>query len=198
MKIPLRLVLKDGKIVFFALVIVVVSVIVYYNIGLGIRNITRSLPKHPTKRFDQRSLSVISEAVIHHTATDSRSTTIKSIATYHVEPGNHICADGCPGISYHFMINWKGEIYQVNELETISYQCGGCNTSSIGICLIGNFNEEVPTEKALRAVAKTIKYVNRRLGRNLKISAHYDHKSTSCPGDHTNMDDIIAMVYPVA
>ena len=171
---------------------------VYYNLGIGIKNITKFLPKHPTKQFDKRSLTVITEAVVHHTGTDSKSTTIESIAKYHVEPGNHICDDGCPGISYHFMIKPNGTIYQVNELETVSYQCGGCNYNTIGICLIGNFNEEVPTEKALKAVAKTIKYVNRRLGRSLAISAHYDHKSTSCPGDNTNMDKIIEMVYPMA
>lgn len=188
----------NAKILFFILAIAALSIVVYYNVGIGIRNITGLLPRHPTKRFDKRSLTVITEAVIHHTATDSRSTTIESIARYHVEPGNHICADGCPGISYHFMIKPNGAIYQVNDLETISYQCGGCNTYTIGICLIGNFNEEIPTEKALKAAAKTIRYVNRRLGRSLAISAHKDHKSTSCPGDNTNVDKIIEMVYPVA
>ncbi|KAA3622134.1 MAG: N-acetylmuramoyl-L-alanine amidase, partial [Bacteroidetes bacterium] len=186
----------NAKIVFFGLILISVLTIVYVNMGIGIINITKLLPRHSTKRFGRRSLEDITEVVIHHTATDSASTTIDSIARYHVEPGNHICDDGCPGISYHFMIKPSGAIYQVNDLETISYQCGGCNSYTIGICLIGNFNEEVPAEKALKAVAKTIRHVNRKLGRSLTISAHYHHKSTSCPGDNTDVDRIIEMVYP--
>lgn len=190
--------IKHLKILFFALVIVVIFVIIYYNVGNRITNITRLLPKHPTRRFSKRDLSEIEAVVIHHTATDSRSTRIINIAKYHIEPGNHICEEGCPGISYHFMITHKGEIYQVNELETISYQCGGCNTSTVGICLIGDFDSETPTEKAIKAVAKTIKYVNRKVGRNLAITAHYDYANKSCPGNNTNMDRIIEMVYPMA
>lgn len=163
--------------------------------GFTIKDITDNLPKHPTKEFAKRSLSQIQEIVIHHTATDSVATSIESIAHYHVSPNNHICDDGCPGISYHFMINHKGEIYQTNQLETISYQCGGCNTTTIGVCLIGNFDNEIPTQKALTATHETIRYINQRLGRNLIVSGHRDHKTTSCPGTNINIDTIIQNVY---
>lgn len=187
-----------SKISFYILLCFVVFLVIYDQLGNRIRNITNRLPVHPSKRFNKRDLSDIDEIIIHHTATPSRTTKIKTIASYHVEPGNHICEEGCPGISYHFMINYKGEIYQVNDLETISYQCGGCNSTTVGVCLIGNFNTEIPSEKVLKSVARTIKHINKKVGRSLSISAHKDHKNTSCPGDNTNMGDILNLVYPLA
>lgn len=164
----------------------------------GITNVTKLLPRHPTKRFSRRELSEIHEVVIHHTATDSKATKIRTIADYHVNPGNHICEDGCPGIAYHFMITHKGDIYQVNDLESVSYQCGGCNSDTVGVCLIGNYDEETPSKKVLDAAVKAVKYINKKVGRSLVISGHYHHKNTSCPGDNTDLNYIQKMVYPSA
>lgn len=185
----------------FLLAIVVVFSVLWWLVSRSskkIVNITHILPRHPFKRYARRELSQIKEIVIHHSATDSKTTKIRTIAEYHATPGNHICNDGCPGIAYHFCINHRGDIYQVNDLKSITYQCGGCNSDTVGICLIGNYDEETPGERVLKSAAKTIKHINRKVGNNLTISGHYHHKNTSCPGDNTDLNKIVKMVYPLA
>ncbi|PHN06163.1 peptidoglycan recognition protein family protein [Flavilitoribacter nigricans] len=141
------------------------------------------LPVHPERKFSRRSLSQIDTIVVHHTAGPVTQTPA-DIARYHTGPGNHICAEGCPGISYHFLIDRAGLVYQVNDLEAVSFHVSGANTRSVGICLIGNYSQIEPTATQLRRLRQTIRLVERKAGRQLNLTAHRDYKATDCPGDN--------------
>ncbi len=162
----------------------------------GVRNITVRLPKHPTRVYDVRRLDQIQMAVVHHTAGPVTQTP-EDIARYHVGP-NHICDAGCPGIAYHYMIDRTATTFQVNELETISYHVSGQNTISVGICLIGNYDDIEPTKEQLNAVIRLIRMLNRKLGRALEIAGHRDFANKSCPGEHVDVDWIRQKVYGYA
>jgi N-acetyl-anhydromuramyl-L-alanine amidase AmpD len=150
-----------------------------------IKNITNSLPRHPDKDYAKRDLSAIDQIVIHHSATPE-DTTALSIANYHVGP-NHISDDGIPGIAYHFLIDVKGQILQVNELTTISWHTSGQNTRSIGICLIGNFDEISPSKAHYKSLIYLIRYLRKKLG-PLEIAGHNEYANKSCPGDQIDWE----------
>lgn len=153
-----------------------------------ITDLRRRLPVHPDREYDRRRLEQIREVIIHHTAGPV-SQTPEDIARYHSGP-NHICDQGCPGIAYHFMIDRAAKVYQVNDLETISFHVSGQNTVAVGICLIGNYDELEPTDQQLTAVVRLIRYLNRKLGKELSIAGHRDYANKSCPGLHVDVDAI--------
>jgi N-acetyl-anhydromuramyl-L-alanine amidase AmpD len=143
-----------------------------------IQNITSSLTKHKTKKYGVRNLNQITQAVIHHSAT--RMNAIGSrpqvYAKFHVENR------GWPGIGYHFVIQPNGDIFQTNELKTVSNHVQNANTKSIGICLSGNFDVEQPTEAAYNAAVWLVKVLSTQLSRELEIKAHNEYAPKSCPG----------------
>ena len=130
--------------------------------------------------------------VIHHTATPSA--TAKGIDRYHREQ-RHMEN----GMAYHFLIgNGKGmkdgEIF-IGERWKRQIQGGhlaieALNQSSIGICLVGNFERKPPTElqlKSLRALTEKLRGLS-----HLPSSAVTTHRAihpqhTSCPGRYFKM-----------
>lgn len=162
----------------------IVVLLLYRLFRQRIRIITGLLPKHPTKRFNRRSLSQIEQVVIHHSAGPAQQTP-RQIARYHIG-SNHVCADGCPGILYHYLIDRSGRAYQVNDLEAITYHAAGQNTRSVGICFIGNYNEYPPTDRQLRSLERIIDQVEKKVKRTLYRTTHQNTCGgcTECPGDY--------------
>jgi hypothetical protein len=152
---------------------------------LWLKDYREKLAKHPTRVYSRRLLSQIKRIVIHHSGTPV-DYTVEQIANYHVEPGNHICAEGCPEIAYHFVLDYKGTGYQVNDLEEISYHAGDYNSDSVAICLIGDYNVLTPKAIHYRRIRQLIRYVEAQVGHKLEIDGHGDLRDTTCPGH--NMD----------
>ncbi len=159
-----------------------------------LKDLRHRLPVHPTRRYSRRQLAQIEEVIIHHTLGPVDQTPAE-IADYHASPGNHICADGCPGIAYHILIDQFGQAYQVNDLEAISYHVSGENTRTVGICLIGNYDNLLPSKEQYKTTGKVIKWINRRVGKNLAIGGHRDYSSKSCPGANVDVEFIRKTVY---
>lgn len=162
-----------------------------------LKDLRPSLPVHPSRRYDRRQLSQIREIIVHHTAGPDTQTP-EAIARYHVQPGNHICADGCPGIGYHFLIDSRGTAYQVNDLENVSYHVSGHNTTGIGISLIGTFDDAAPAQAQYQTLIRLIRWINRKLGRYLEIHGHREFSNKSCPGWMVDIDDIRADIHTTA
>lgn len=174
--------------------VALVALLVWLSSVAGLRpwwlkDLRRRLPRHPDRIYQRRSLDQVSRIVIHHSGTPSDYSP-EQIAEYHVSAGNHICSSGCPGIAYHFLIGYDGTAYQVNDLETVSYHVGDNNTSSVGICLIGDYNELQPTPTQLRRVRHLIRYVERMAGKKLDIVGHRDLRNTTCPGNNLEIEKL--------
>ena len=108
-----------------------------------------TLTKHTTKKFPTRSISKITTLIVHHSLT--KSGTAKAFSNYHVE------TNGWPGIGYHFVIEKDGDIVWCNSLETKSYHVGNSNGFCVGICLVGDFRSEEPTEEQMKSLFKLSK-----------------------------------------
>lgn len=140
-------------------------------------DVVATLPVHPTKEYNTRSLDSVSDLVIHHTVSPDDRTSAQ-IAAYHVN------GRGWPGIGYHYVIGGDGTIELVNYLDTISYHAAGANAYSVGIALKGNFTDTPPSKAQLQATGWLVD----ELKRELPIVIALGHKevagsATACPGD---------------
>ena len=153
----------------------------------GIVDLRGQLPKHPTRQFPRRSLSAIEQIVVHHSAGNSQET-VESVNRYHIGP-NHVCDSGCPGVLYTLMVDRKGVLYPLHDFEVITYHIQDQNTKSLGICVLGNFEQEEPSAVQLKALQRGISYVQQRLGRKIPVTTHgttCTACNTDCPG--TNLE----------
>ncbi len=89
-------------------------------------------------------------------------------------------------IGYHFVIDPYGRVLEGRELAWQgAHAKGDNNVRNIGICLIGNFDEEKPTEASLTALRRLLDDLRTRYGiaRNM-VYGHRDLRSTRCPGEN--------------
>lgn len=88
------------------------------------------------------------------------------------------------GMSYTRLFTPVGRVYEGHSVHRIGAHTGGHNTKGIGYSLVGNYDEDEPSEAMLEAVAQQI-VADHRAG-YLAVprlnGGHRDTKSTGCPG----------------
>ena len=124
--------------------------------------------------FTKRNLSDIDLIVLHHSGSAMDRTTIHSIHRWHLQLG-------WLGCGYHFVIHGDGSVFQGRPVDAVGSHARGFNGRSIGICVVGNFEEEYPTLQQQEAVGKLILYLQNKLG-DLEIKKHNQVAATLCPG----------------
>ncbi len=129
--------------------------------------------------------------VIHHSATDGGS--VESIDKAHK-------GRGWDGVGYHFVIGngdgmgdgeiestfrWRGQTHGAHAGNT-EY-----NERGIGICLIGNFEEEQPSGAQLSSVKRLVSVLKHEYAiPSGEVIAHRDVKKTACPGKNLPLAEI--------
>ena len=189
------IVLSNKRVLLIIAILAIIFILYSFNSSAyWIRNITKRLPKHPTKKYKNRKIDQIESVIIHHSATDI-SATPDSIARYHVGVNSHLQEGGAPGIAYHYLIDYKGNVFQVNSLKTIAWHTSGQNTRSVGVCMIGDFDNQPPSIDQYKSLVKLLRFLKNSLNKRLKILGHREFANKSCPGDHVNIHSINKMVY---
>ncbi|MBN1316650.1 MAG: N-acetylmuramoyl-L-alanine amidase [Anaerolineales bacterium] len=109
----------------------------------------------------------------------------------------HMERKGYADIGYHYVIDEKGGIYEGRSLMVRGAHTGGHNTGTVGIVLMGNFQEIEPTQ----AQIISLKELARRLVSDYKITHLAGHRDfqpgvTVCPGDNLErlLPDIAAVL----
>lgn len=125
--------------------------------------------------------------VIHHSATDSG--TAKGLDRYHREV-RHMEN----GLAYHFLIGngrgmRDGEVNVggrwIEQIKGGHLASDGLNETSIGICLVGNFDEGRPSKKQLAVLRELVIYLLDRCQLGLDaVKTHQEINTvfTRCPG----------------
>ena len=150
---------------------------------MDIINVVNSLTKHKTKKYRSRRIDGIKYIVVHHTLTGP-SAMPRAIANYHVHTNNW------PGIGYAYFIASDGRVFKTNNVGTMSYHVGKYNRESLGICLAGNFDTGVPTEKQLQSLVTLITAIIQSMRGiitdiDTQVIGHNDvpgYSWKSCPG----------------
>lgn len=142
----------------------------------------------------------ITKIIIHHTAStknpDNPMQAVRDIYNYHA------ISRGWGDIGYNYIIDTNGTIYEgrYGGEAVVGAHAGPGNRGSIGIAVLGNYNENELTPEALRALETIITEKSKLYGidplgesyfRGKKLPNIFGHSAimaTSCPGKNiTNL-----------
>lgn len=120
---------------------------------------------------------------IHHSVFDSPDDpldTVRRIQRVHMKN------EGYADIGYHFLIDRRGRVIEGRGLEWQGAHAGGRNNrGNVGICLLGNFDEERPTRAAIRSLDRLVHELQSKLRIPRKnVRPHKAWRETECPGEH--------------
>ena len=128
---------------------------------------------------------------VHHSAKEafslrgaSQSASADTIAGIQ---DHHMNQNGWGDIGYHFLIDPQGRVFAGRSLQWQGAHAGGVNghnnIENIGICLLGNFQDEVPSKRAVAALQGLLDDLRGRFGIALAaVNGHQHYKNTACPG----------------
>ncbi len=147
------------------------------------------------KELNQFKIRPWKYIVIHHTASDSGNAA--SIGKYHKEEKGWT-----NGLGYDFLIG-NGNGSRDGQIEVGSrwnLQIDGAhagnpeyNKHGIGICLVGNFDNDYPTHQQFSSLLYLINYLQERCNiRKDKVILHKTFRKTDCPGNHFPYDKLLA------
>ncbi|MCZ2263956.1 N-acetylmuramoyl-L-alanine amidase [Isoptericola sp. QY 916] len=137
-------------------------------------------------------------AIIHHTAGTNSYTSsqvpsiIRGIYTYHAK------TRGWGDIGYNFLVDRWGRIWEGRtggvELEIVGAHAVGVNDETVGVSVLGNYEQATVSDAAVRGVIDLLAwklalhgvpargYTTLDGSREARISGHRDVGSTACPG----------------
>ncbi len=137
----------------------------------------------------------VKKIIVHHTATakdlDDPMKAIRDIYIWHT------ISKGWGDIGYNYIIDQQGNIYEgrYGGEMVVGAHAGRGNHGSIGIAVLGNFQDEDPPEAVVTALTALIKEKAQKYnidtegddlfrGENYpNIMGHREIMSTACPGD---------------
>ena len=120
--------------------------------------------------------------IIHHSANGGLNPQFNSVNLYHKERFNFISSLGLY-VGYHYFVESTGEVIKARLEKEEGAHTRGQNLSSVGICLAGNFDYQMPTAAQRNALVKLIDEIQVRWYiRENEIYPHRAFGDTSCYG----------------
>lgn len=116
--------------------------------------------------------------IIHHSAAPD-SQRVEDIARYHVE------VNGWSAIGYHYIIERDGTIAMGRPRWAVGAHAYGANFDSIGVCVLGNFNNDTLDQIRMMSLCHVIAQCihDYDLDPDDDVIPHRDVAGdTSCPG----------------
>lgn len=155
-----------------------------------------------------RSFHEVKHLIIHHSAGSNSATNytqvVRDIYLYHTE------VNGWSDIGYNYLIAQDGTLFSGRDpgegdqsLVKGAHFCGA-NTNTLGICLLGNYENAVPTSDMISKLESLLVYESIKNELNpieeqmhstgilSTIAGHRDGCATLCPGENTyvQLDEI--------
>lgn len=129
--------------------------------------------------------------IVHHSATNSCSTTVKCDSRVRGIQNYHIDNQSFGDIGYNFLIGGNGVVYEGRGWSILGVHARSYNPKSFAICMLGNFEKEKPTAAALSSLKRMISCALKKgqISQNYILAGHKDVGSTACPG--ANLYNII-------
>jgi len=129
--------------------------------------------------------------VLHHSASPDG----RILKDFDAIKAEHL-RRGYRDIGYHWVIELVNGVFVATpgraEWEDGAH-CPGRNQDSIGICCVGNFQKDIPSEQLYRFVAAKCRDIMTRHPIK-EIGGHRDYFATVCPGTNFNVDHIRQLV----
>lgn len=147
-----------------------------------------------------RSFTDVAHVIIHHSAGSNEATNytqvVRDIYIFHTE------SRGWSDIGYNYLIAQNGDIYAGRDPDggaqdnVMGAHFCGRNSTTMGICLMGNYETASPTADTWSSLKKIVGFklqkedldpltsANHPLGDIGHIAGHRDGCSTLCPGEN--------------
>lgn len=128
--------------------------------------------------YDEPLRQVLNTIVVHHSALPLSDGPLEI-------QRKHMRLKGFADIGYQFVIDEIGQIYEGRSLNVRGAHTGGHNTGTVGIVLLGNFEETEPTASQLNSL-KTLSNCLIDAYAITHIAGHRDFQpeATVCPGEN--------------
>lgn len=127
-------------------------------------------------------LRTINKLVVHHSASSSVTTKKGDLERWHKQRG-------FLEIGYHKVIERDGTVADGRDERSEGAHAKGANAHSLGVCVVGDFEVEIPTSAQLTALETVLTQWCRQY--RLTHAHVYGHTnvpggstSTLCPGKH--------------
>jgi N-acetyl-anhydromuramyl-L-alanine amidase AmpD len=138
-----------------------------------------------------RMMPLPSQIVVHHSATASGSARLFRCL--------HRAVNGWADVGYHYVIgngtdSGDGEVEAGRPAGVRGAHARGSNHCSLGVCLVGNFEETFPTAAQLRVLGELLRDLMLRYGLGPEdILLHRAVKGcdTVCPGRHLTLGAVL-------
>jgi len=132
--------------------------------------------------------------VIHHTASNQNTTTVKAVNAWHKVRGFPKSKRGYY-VGYHFLI-LADDYVQTRDENEIGAHTYGWNDESLGVCLAGNFDvDQTLTEhqtKNLKELLILLMNTHKIDARRLVL--HRDLAQTACPGRNIDKKFLLFLI----
>ena len=126
------------------------------------------------------------QIILHHSLTkDSTTVSWGAIREFHVN------RNGWEDIGYHYGIeNLRGqtEILMGRMLDVQGAHCLGHNHDSIGICFVGNFDDQIVPKESWNAGIKLVRFLTRQYDIQDVIGHKEVNPRKTCPGGNFDLD----------
>ena len=135
-----------------------------------------TIRKHPTKRPSTRTVNQITHIAIHHSLTTSGSA--EAFANYHVGTNDWSV------MGYHYVVGREGDISWCSDHTVVTPHVGNHNRYSLGICMVGDFRTQQPTEKQYEATLWLVNHLQKQLPNKCQVWGHNQfsgYQSKQCP-----------------
>lgn len=155
--------------------------------------------QEPRDYIDDSPLNNVNNLIIHHTDTPNEEVgnaayrRVKNIQNYHRNATNSWKAEVWADIGYHYLISHDGLIFEGRNTKYMGAHTLNENHTSIGISLIGTFNETYISQAQEKSLIHLLAWLKEKYKLSIhNIKGHKDFNSTDCPGDkvYTNLSEI--------
>lgn len=141
------------------------------------------------------STTQVTHLIVHHAAgtnlASDWSAVVRSIWDFHVN------TNGWADIGYNWLIDPQGNAYTGRGNNITGAHFCGRNPGTAGICMLGNYTNQIPAEPARNTLARLLAWKSCDAGIHpqeealhassglvlARIAGHRDGCATSCPGD---------------
>lgn len=109
----------------------------------------------------------------------------------------HVNGNGWSDVGYNYLIDPNGIVYEGRGYNILGAHFCGMNTGTMGVCMMGNYTDIVPTTQSLESLERLLAWKSCDIGADplgesyhassnaviKNISGHRDGCATACPGD---------------
>ena len=121
--------------------------------------------------------------IITHHALSQKWHTVKDVDNWHRERWPGFVSRSGWHCGYHFVIDWDGTVTKTRQFDEEGAHTLGMNTSSIGVCFMGNYDIHYPSDEQIKTWEEVYKNIQKEFpGLPCRPHRHYASYK-SCHGN---------------